>query len=114
MGRGIKGEGFRSLAGLQIGSSLFPPESSAVCATLKRMGKSRKRLHPRNVKPILLITLGLALKLSPLAVLQSDAADTNNAQAQALPGRGLAQHDFLYAGEAKNRRAFIIRNGQIV
>jgi hypothetical protein len=66
------------------------------------------------VKPILLITLGLALHLSPLTVLQSDAADTNNAQAQALPGLGLAQHDFLYAGEGKNRRAFIIRNGQIV
>ena len=31
-----------------------------------------------------------------------------------LPGKGLAQHDFLYAGEAKNRRVFIVRNGQVV
>jgi hypothetical protein len=32
----------------------------------------------------------------------------------ALPGKGLAQHDFLYAGESKNRRAFIVRNGKVV
>jgi len=28
-------------------------------------------------------------------------------------GKGLAQHDFLYAGEARDRRVFIIRNGQV-
>lgn len=32
----------------------------------------------------------------------------------ALPGKGLAEHDFLYAGEAKERRVFIIRKGQVV
>ena len=31
-----------------------------------------------------------------------------------LPGRGLAQHDFFYAGEAKEERMFIVRGGQIV
>jgi outer membrane protein assembly factor BamB len=31
-----------------------------------------------------------------------------------LPGKGLAQHDFFYAGEAKDERMFIIRHGQIV
>jgi hypothetical protein len=31
-----------------------------------------------------------------------------------LPGKGLAQHDFLYAGESHNRRIFIVRHGQIV
>ncbi len=30
-----------------------------------------------------------------------------------LPGKGLAQHDFFYAGEAKERRMFIVRKGQI-
>lgn len=30
-----------------------------------------------------------------------------------LPGKGLAQHDFLYAGESKRRRAFIIRKGRV-
>ncbi len=31
-----------------------------------------------------------------------------------LPGNGLAQHDFLYAGEAKQRRVFIVRKGKVV
>jgi hypothetical protein len=31
-----------------------------------------------------------------------------------LPGEGLARHDFLYAGEAKDERMFIVRHGQIV
>jgi hypothetical protein len=31
-----------------------------------------------------------------------------------LPGSGLAQHDFLYAGESKERRVFIVRKGRIV
>src|SRR5258705_8059428 len=59
------------------------------------------------------IALGLALTLSPLTFLQSDAADANNTPPQVLPGKGLAQHDFLYAGESKNRRAFIIRKGRV-
>jgi len=31
-----------------------------------------------------------------------------------LPGRGLAEHDFMYAGESQNRRIFIVRQGKIV
>lgn len=31
-----------------------------------------------------------------------------------LPGNGLAQHDFFYAGESKQRRMFIVRSGQVV
>jgi hypothetical protein len=31
-----------------------------------------------------------------------------------LPGAGLAQHDFFYAGEAKEERMFIVRDGQVV
>ncbi len=31
-----------------------------------------------------------------------------------LPGKGLVLHEFLYAGESKNRRAFIVRNGWVV
>lgn len=31
-----------------------------------------------------------------------------------LPGKGLAQHDFFYAGEAKDERMFIVRDGKIV
>jgi outer membrane protein assembly factor BamB len=31
-----------------------------------------------------------------------------------LPGRGLAQHDFFYAGESHQRRMFVVRQGKIV
>lgn len=31
-----------------------------------------------------------------------------------LPGRGLAEHDFMYAGESHDRRIFIVRQGKIV
>ena len=31
-----------------------------------------------------------------------------------LPGRGLAEHDFFYAGEAKTQDMFIVRRGQVV
>jgi outer membrane protein assembly factor BamB len=32
----------------------------------------------------------------------------------ALPGKGLAEHDFFYAGEAKERRMFIVKKGRVV
>ena len=32
----------------------------------------------------------------------------------ALPGKGLAQHDFLYAGEGKDQRIYVVRKGIIV
>lgn len=32
---------------------------------------------------------------------------------QILSGKGLKQHDFFYAGEAKNRNMYIVRNGKI-
>ena len=31
-----------------------------------------------------------------------------------LPGRGLAQHDFVYSGESHDRKIFIVRGGKIV
>jgi len=42
------------------------------------------------------------------------AAVTNKPTAPALlPGKGLAQHDFFYAGEAKTRDMYIVKNGQV-
>ena len=63
-----------------------------------------------------------------VAALNGFCADTNAAATNALvtvtnavpyapavlPGKGLAQHDFFYAGEAKDERMFIVRHGQIV
>ena len=34
--------------------------------------------------------------------------------AQDLPGKGLAQHDFLYAGEAPDRNIYMVRGGKII
>lgn len=45
----------------------------------------------------------------------NNSAVTNKPSAPAiLPGNGLAQHDFFYAGEAKTRDMYVVRGGQIV
>ena len=62
----------------------------------------------------LLIAIGIALCSAPLVSAQSQPVDSVVTPTQVLPGKGLAQHDFLYAGESKSRRAFIIRGGQVV
>jgi hypothetical protein len=46
------------------------------------------------------------------AIAQSTAAKTKTPAV--LPGKGLAQFDFFYAGEAKNRNMYIVRDGKIV
>jgi hypothetical protein len=33
---------------------------------------------------------------------------------EVLPGKGLAQHDFVYSGESHERRIFIVRGGKVV
>jgi hypothetical protein len=79
--------------------------------------KFMKKLH----RPLILVASLLAS--SPLAPAQSakspaasqPVATTNALPAPAiLPGDGLAQHDFFYAGEAKEERMFIVRGGKIV
>src|SRR6058998_1832974 len=59
--------------------------------------------------------LGFVLSSATLSPIQFHAAENSGLPAlTTLPGKGLAQHDFLYAGESKQRRAFIIRKGQVV
>lgn len=41
------------------------------------------------------------------------AQNTNIYSPATLPGNGLAQHDFLYAGEGRQEQMFIVRNGKI-
>src|SRR5450631_1241410 len=66
------------------------------------------------MKHPLFVVLGLLPGFLQLAAVSSKAADATAAVPLALPGNGLAQHDFLYAGESKNRRVFIVRKGQVV
>ena len=42
------------------------------------------------------------------------AADATSLSPVQLPGKGLAQHDFLYCGESHDRRIFIVRQGKVV
>jgi hypothetical protein len=55
----------------------------------------------------------IAAFASSLAVSHGHEAFTNK-PAAALPGKGLAQHDFFYAGEAKTRDMYIVRGGKVV
>ena len=56
---------------------------------------------------------GTALLVWTLVSLSGPGMAQTNAPA-VLPGRGLAQHDFFYAGEAKAERMSIVRGGKIV
>jgi hypothetical protein len=42
------------------------------------------------------------------------ATQTEGRAPAILPGKGLAQHDFVYSGESHDRKIFIIRGGKIV
>lgn len=48
------------------------------------------------------------------ANLQANATTNAPNAPEVLPGKGLAQHDFFYAGEAKQERMFIVRHGEVV
>ena len=63
------------------------------------------------------LMFALATASSVLAQDKSVAANSTNnlpASPAILPGSGLAQHDFFYAGESKAERMYIVRGGQIV
>jgi len=57
-----------------------------------------------------LIALGASIALNGFC---ADTSSVSYAPA-VLPGKGLAQHDFVYSGEAHDERLFIVRGGQIV
>jgi outer membrane protein assembly factor BamB len=59
------------------------------------------------------VALGLGLLTFWLRAAEpTTSSATSNAPA-VLPGRGLSQHDFFYAGEAKSERLFIVRRGSV-
>ncbi|MGY3052557.1 hypothetical protein ACVWYG_000747 [Pedobacter sp. UYEF25] len=60
----------------------------------------------------LVLFLGLMTSFSNQSTAQIAAADKAVAPAT-LPGKGLKQFDFFYAGEAKSRNMYIVRNGEI-
>ena len=58
---------------------------------------------------VLVLTFGLVLPLKSI-----HAEDAKPSAPASLPGNGLAQHDFFYAGEAKAQSMYIVRKGEIV
>jgi hypothetical protein len=67
------------------------------------------RRYSRNLDPV----NGKGIELIYVSVGETKTATVPNAPA-VLPGKGLAQHDFFYAGEAKTERMLIVRGGKIV
>jgi hypothetical protein len=53
-----------------------------------------------------------AVMILTAAAVLAQTSDKPTFPAQ-LPGKGLAQHDFFYAGEAKTQDMYIVRNGKI-
>jgi hypothetical protein len=60
----------------------------------------------------LAVATGGALAQTPTPA--TPAAPTPSRSPAVLPGNGLAQHDFAYAGESHQRRIFIVRGGKVV
>lgn len=60
-----------------------------------------------------LTILAVVLGVSGTGLAQGPDAASASAPAH-LPGKGLAEHDFLYAGESHDRRIFVVRQGKIV
>jgi len=61
-----------------------------------------------------LVVLSLLPASIPLGAQAAANGETGSPVVAQLPGRGLAQHDFMYAGESHRRRIFIVRHGAIV
>jgi hypothetical protein len=60
------------------------------------------------------LVLGAAL-LGSIGSLHAQQAAADGGRAPAvLPGKGLAQHDFVYSGESHDRPIFIVRGGKVV
>jgi len=78
-----------------------------------------RNIDPVNGQGIELVYLplgGAKDKPADLAFAASLAAPTPRAALapETLPGRGLAQYDFFNAGESKEERMFIVRDGRVV
>ena len=68
------------------------------------------RTHKQALKLGALIRL---LLVATTALTKAHEAE-NSAAPNVLPGNGLAEHDFFFAGEAKAERMFIVRHGEVV
>jgi len=62
----------------------------------------------------LIVAAGAVCAVTPAqAQAPKSAAPAKPGAPGVLPGRGLAQHDFFYAGEAKTEDMYIVRGGKV-
>lgn len=87
---------------------VFPMKS-----TIFSSAKSLRERVAGSWPPLAPAVFGAALLVGTLVLFSGPGMAQTNAPA-VLPGKGLAQHDFFYAGEAKAERMSIVRGGQVV
>jgi outer membrane protein assembly factor BamB len=84
--------------------------------TIKKINYSRMKKHYLfNAKSFTGLSLVLWLFFA-VGMANDGQAQSGNSKVVAsaiLPGKGLSQFDFFYAGEAKDRNMYIVRNGKI-
>ncbi|HEV2695236.1 MAG TPA: hypothetical protein VG347_20250 [Verrucomicrobiae bacterium] len=78
----------------------------------RRQSKPKQSMKNGRKKNTVTLIFISAFALS-CTVSQGQAIATNN-PAVILSGKGLTQHDFFYAGEAKTRDMFIVRAGKVI
>jgi hypothetical protein len=64
------------------------------------------------VSKIVVIVFFIATSLAVIA--QTQGSINRSSSPTTLPGKGLAEHDFMYAGESHERRIFIVWQGKVV
>jgi hypothetical protein len=73
----------------------------------------KKRQTLRLIVPMMAVAAMFAVRPARGQDPKPEAASKPNFPG-ILPGKGLAQHDFFYAGEAKTQDMYIVRNGKVV
>jgi Domain of unknown function (DUF362) len=73
-------------------------------------GKKEAAAAPKAVGS----ALAVPTEALPKAVAGPSAVEVPPQAPAALPGKGLAEHDFFYAGEGQQERMYIVRGGKIV
>lgn len=68
-----------------------------------------------HTRPVITLCMNLP-KLTAVALLTCSTvyAQEKPTAPEVLSGKGLAQHDFFYAGEAKTQDMYLVRNGEVV
>jgi hypothetical protein len=93
-------------------SGMVYKQDGKVVASLgvhERWNSDATKQYSRNLDP----AKGKGIELIYLPMGTATGAPAAPQIPAVLPGKGLAEHDFFYAGEAKEERMFIVRDGKV-